>query len=622
MRDPRNRIWAGLRRGVFPIRRLGIGSLRVALFLVFGFGIVLAPRLVAAEVGVTADLTRDRINQGEMTELQIRVTGSQQADPPREILADGLQIRLTGQSTQVQMVNFKVSSSVIYSYIVMPLRTGSFTIPGVNVTVEGRSYRTAQLSLTVEDGRNAAPPAPPAAQAQLPMPGFQRRQRTAPQRPDAGRLAFGEIICPKRSLYAGEMVPVEIRYYFDGRYPVQVLGRVDFGGEGILVERFPDPKESREERDGQTYNVLTFHSLLSAVKPGPIDIPPAKLQSQIQMPASLPGFDDPVFQQLMGGQPGFSESKELTVKTAPLHLEVLPLPKEGRPASFGGAVGQFDIDAIVSNPKPAPGDPLNLVVKIGGRGNFKAMGAPVLTGQEGWRSYPPSDKFDGTDELSHTGVKSFDFTLIAQEPKHASPGTEFSYFDPVSAKYVTLSTKPLPVNASPGGSAPSPVSGASASPSPSGSPAPVPSPRALVAQGEPLPGLTLRSWKTPAYRTEFLMASLAMLAASSALAVILYLRDLRLRGGGERTRRRRRIAELLARLESGEGDAASFYDAALEYMTLALSPSPRFEELTARLSDRRDRLKYGIGTSRPIPDQERAEILASLRELSATDHRP
>ena len=127
---------------------------------------MLAPRLVAAEVGVTADLTRDRINQGEMTELQIRVTGSQQADPPREIPADGLQIRLTGQSTQVQMVNFKVSSSVIYSYIVMPLRTGSFTIPGVNVTVEGRSYRTAQLSLTVEDGRNAAPPAPPAAQAQ------------------------------------------------------------------------------------------------------------------------------------------------------------------------------------------------------------------------------------------------------------------------------------------------------------------------------------------------------------------------------------------------------------------------------------------------------------------------
>ena len=140
-------------------------------------------------------------------------------------------------------------------------------------------------------------------------------------------MAFGEISCPKKTIYAGEMIPVEIRYYFDGRYPVQVLGRVDFGGEGILVERFPDPKESREERDGITYNVLTFHSLLSAVKPGSLDIPPAKLQSQIQMPAALPGFDDPVFQQLMGGQPGFSESKELTVKTTPLHLDVLPLPK-------------------------------------------------------------------------------------------------------------------------------------------------------------------------------------------------------------------------------------------------------------------------------------------------------
>jgi len=280
---------------------------------------------------------------------------------------------------------------------------------------------------------------PPGMPGGIPMPGFQqRRPRPAAQRIDESKLAFGEISCPKKTLYAGEMTPVEIRYYFDARYPVQVRGRVDFGCEGILVERFPDPKQTREDRDGVTYNVLTFHSLLSAVKPGSLDVAPAKLDCEMQLPGGLPpGFDDPIFQQLMGGQgAGFGQPKQITVKTSGLHLEVLALPKEGRPESFGGAVGQFDIDSIVSNPRPAPGDPVNLVVKIGGRGNFKGMGAPVLTQTDGWRSYPPNDKFDSSDELSYTGVKSFDFTLIAQQPQKESPGCEFSYFDPTTAKYV------------------------------------------------------------------------------------------------------------------------------------------------------------------------------------------
>lgn len=83
---------------------------------------------------------------------------------------------------------------------------------------------------------------------------------------------------------------MEIRYYFDANYQVQVRGKVDFGGEGIVAERFPDPKESREERDGTVYNVLTFRTLLSAVKPGVIDVPPAKLDCQVQVPGVLPGI--------------------------------------------------------------------------------------------------------------------------------------------------------------------------------------------------------------------------------------------------------------------------------------------------------------------------------------------
>lgn len=604
----------------------GIITRLTAVYL-FVAGCLISPGVKAADVSVTAELSRPQISQGEMAELQIKVTGAQQADVPQQIQVDGLQIRLTGQSTQVQMVNFKVSSSVVYSYIVMPLRTGSFTIPGATITADGRQFRTGELSFKVDDSRASSTPAPPPAapqQAGIPgmppgMPGFpmpglqQRRPRPAPQRVDENKLAFGEINCPKKTLYAGEMTPVEIRYYFDARYPVQVRGRVDFGGEGIIVERFPDPKQTREDRDGITYNVLTFHSLLSAVKPGPLDVAPAKLDCEMQLPGGLPpGFDDPIFQQLMGGQgAGFGQSKEISVKTAGLHLEVLPLPKEGRPESFAGAVGQFDIDSIVSNPHPSPGDPVNLVVKIGGRGNFKGMGAPVLTQTEGWRSYPPNDKFDSSDELSYTGVKSFDFTLIAQQPQKESPGCDFSYFDPTTAKYVTLTSKPLPLVASPGGPSPA-VAGAVPAASPGSTPASLPTASGAPKEGEPMSGITLRSWTTPVHRTGFLIATLVMVIITGALAGILSYLRIQAQGGTAASRRRKRIALLLATLKAGKADAGSSYDAALEYAGLVLPASEKRDALVAELTERRDKLKYGSGGALPLSAPEHQDLLESL----------
>jgi hypothetical protein len=587
-------------------------------------------------VSVSAQIFRPQVNFGEMAELQVKVTGAQQADVPQEIAVEGLQIRLSGQSTQVQMVNFKVSSSVVYTYVVLPLKTGNFTIPTVPVTADGQQFRTQPLAFSVVDalatgtmapGGSGVPSMQPPRPIPPPMPGFAQRQaRPATQPRNDARLAFGEIRISKSSIYAGEMVPVEIRFYFDARYPAQVRGKVDFGGEGIIAERFPDPKESLEERDGITYNVLTFRTLLSAVKPGPIDIAPAKLDSQIQMPAAVPpGFDDPVFQQLMGGRSPFGQTRDLAVKTTPLHLEVLPLPKDGRPASFAGAVGQFDLDAVVQNPKPAPGDPVTLTVKIGGKGNFNGMGAPVLTVTEGWRSYPPTDKFDSSgssDGFAYTGVKSFDFTLIAQEARQSSPGSEFSYFDPTTAKYVTLSTKPLPVDALPG--APTNTASSSAT-SATSTDSKAPANAAATAsgkdvtavkEGDPIPGITLRPWSTPIHRSEFLIAAAAMIVATLTLAGILYLRDLQARGGTAASRRRRRIAQLWSALNADDLDAASSYDAAVEYAGLVAPPSEKRDMVIASLSERRDALKYGSGGSVPLPQPEREQLLQTLRKLA------
>lgn len=583
---------------------------------------------VCADVTVSSELSQADIAVGEMAELRVKVSGAQGAEVPQELPVEGLQIRLTGQSTQVQMVNFKVSSSVLYSYAILPLRAGNFIIPSVPVAAGGRQFRTQSLSLQVHERPASAPPASapsyiPAPQV-MPRPGVAQQQVRIPsqsQQPAAsGRLAFGEITCPKKTLYSGEVVPVEIRFYFDARYPVQVRGKVDFGSEGVLIERFQDPKESREEIEGMLYNVLTFKTLLSAIKPGSIDIPPAKLESQIQLPGAMPpGFDDPIFRQMMGGQSPFTQTKEVAVKTEPLHLEILPLPKEGRPANFAGAVGQFDIDSSVQNPRPAPGDPVTLSVKIGGKGNFKGMGAPVLTGTDGWRSYPPTDKFEGSDALSLSGVKAFDYTLIAQQPRQSSPGAEFSYFDPFAAKYVTISAKPLPVDASPGN-----PTNAAAPLSPSTAPVPGVSPvgagdakaDAGAKEGEPFSVITLHAWKSPIHRAGFLTVTIAMIIITALLAGFLYWRDLEARGGTASSRRRRRLAALWVILNAEGSDAAAIYDAAVEYASLVASPSEKRDSVVASLTERRDLIKYGSGGSKPLAVPEREELMQTLKNLT------
>jgi hypothetical protein len=216
------------------------GSCFLTLAALLGLAMV---RCASADVTVTSELSRPEVAVGEMVELQVRVNGAQGAEVPQELPVEGLQIRLTGQSTQVQMVNFKVSSSVLYSYAILPMQAGNFTIPSVPVSAGGRQFRTPALRLTVQDrpAGTAATPTPyiPAPQVIPPSPAYPQQPGARiprPQQPPAsGRIAFGEINCPKRSLYAGEMVPVEIRYYFDARYPVQIRGKVDFGSEGILV---------------------------------------------------------------------------------------------------------------------------------------------------------------------------------------------------------------------------------------------------------------------------------------------------------------------------------------------------------------------------------------------------
>ena len=80
-------------------------------------------------------LTSSQTVLGRPVQLQIKITGSPSARPPDVINVDGLDIRYTGQSQMIEGRNFQFSYSFVYSYTVMPERTGTFRIPPQKIQV-------------------------------------------------------------------------------------------------------------------------------------------------------------------------------------------------------------------------------------------------------------------------------------------------------------------------------------------------------------------------------------------------------------------------------------------------------------------------------------------------------
>src|ERR1700747_3659211 len=116
------------------------------------FAVVAAAQFASADPpSVTAVLSNSETVVGGTLELQIKVTGPGDAQPPEEISVDGLEIHATGQSRQFEIHNFSTNSSVTYNYTILPLRAGKFIIPPQIVRAGGSLLRSPELTLNVAD---------------------------------------------------------------------------------------------------------------------------------------------------------------------------------------------------------------------------------------------------------------------------------------------------------------------------------------------------------------------------------------------------------------------------------------------------------------------------------------
>ena len=374
------------------------------------------------------------IKLGERTSIVIDIerTGST-ASPGKPVGAlpevDGLELGpVTGPQTTSysQRVGRRVQSSVIERWVipVRPLRAGEFEIPGLDVTVDGAVKPTQALHLKVVQDMTGAElgfiEVTPSSGRVVEGQPFTIEVRFGWDA-SLGNISFAEL-----SLGFLDGIPgaVEVDTAFPAPGAKQVKG-VTANGAEVVVEEL-DPVELR----GRSYRCLRLLRSYLPTRGG-----------RVELAESFLNFGEA---EQRGGflQTRLVKVKDYYVGCPRAYVEVVPLPEEGQPVDFTGAVGTLAARASVDRRDVDAGESIKLTVEWTGAGNLEFFEAPDLA---------RLDSFKGFRVYGRTEEKSFEkrTTVYDLAPIDATvdaiPPIALRVYDPERRAYTSVETPPIPI---------------------------------------------------------------------------------------------------------------------------------------------------------------------------------
>ncbi|HJS72836.1 MAG TPA: BatD family protein [Vicinamibacteria bacterium] len=405
---------------------------RIAL----GLAVVLAASAAWAEdVRVDATVNADRIGVEDVLELTISISGGDADGEPELPPLEEFRVASRSTSSQIQIVNGRMSSTRSYIYQLLPQKEGLFEIGAATVRVGGTAHTTQPIPVDVRPGSLVARRPRGLGSPFDPFEGFGGRARRDLELKEDDVFVRTEIA--SRSVFQGEEVVVTYRLYT--RFaPLGPELADDPPLTGFWVEKVDlgaEPPTERRTVEGKQY--ATFPLMQRVVFPtqsGTLEIPPVTFSMAFRLSSGDPF--DAFFARA---------SSPVTLRSQPISIEVAPLPSAGRSPDFKGAVGRFELQAKVSQEEMAAGDPVTLTLAIAGKGNLRSVGPPELSELKGFRAFDPKTQEKARASASGLeGEKSWEYVLVPESSgvKEIGPW-RFQYFDPAEKKYVTASVGPL-----------------------------------------------------------------------------------------------------------------------------------------------------------------------------------
>ena len=321
------------------------------------------------------------------------------------------------QSISNSWINGKRSYSKTYSYFLAPKSQGTFSINQATIEIDDQIYKTTPLKIIITEAVSKP-----------------KDVNSADYVASENVHLIAEV--SKSNPFLNEAITIVYKLYVSNDVSItrswQELDTPkfqDFWSQYIEEKREQQIYETTYEGKPYRYVILK-KAVLYPQKTGELTIEPLTLD----VPIDVQGNTRDIF-----GRRRMTRVNR-TISAGKRIINVKPLPTEGRPDDFSGAVGNFNFSVSVNKTMLDANEALELKIRTKGIGNLKLFNLPSLTLPSSLEVYEPvRDNKVAINIKGMNGFISDTYTIIPQyKGSYPIRPISFSYFDVNSAKYKTI----------------------------------------------------------------------------------------------------------------------------------------------------------------------------------------
>lgn len=360
---------------------------------------------------------------------------------------NGLTVTFRDQGSQVSQFmhseNGKVTNSrtvrIVFTFDVTQENPGKFELGPFEVASDGAKAETRPLDLDCESI-------------------------------ELNRELFVDLEVESSVVFVGQHVPVRLTWGSTG--DLNALGGYSLACPFFDMFRFQDagPKQGdiplrfmgnqgvteisgtirRAQRGGEKVMAVVSERIMIPDRAGTFAVPAARLSAHRVERELLSPFDS-IFQRRR--QRVDRADRPVRAESRPFELVVKPVPTQGRPTSFGGAVEtRVEVNALANRTDARVGDPIQLTIELRGGAGLSTAGLPPLGREDALspRDFQVSDEATAGEWDPSEGVKQFVITVRPMNVNvRAIPPLEYAWFNPKLEQFESAKTAEIPLRVTP-----------------------------------------------------------------------------------------------------------------------------------------------------------------------------
>ena len=328
------------------------------------------------------------------------------------------------QSISNSWINGERTYSKTYTYFLAPKKRGKINVGQASIEIKGVIYKTSPIEINVTAAVDI------------------------PKDPNDPQYLASESIdlvaeVSKTDPYLNEAISVVYKLYIAENTGVRNWNEIDKPRYNDFWSQNIDVKELKVQEGiykGENYRyVVLKKTVLFPQKTGELSLEPLTLDVSVEVPSNR--------RDIFGRR--MMTTVNRTVTAGKRKINVKPLPQQGQPENFSGAVGEFNFKAETSKNTLMASEAFNLKLEINGNGNLMLFELPEPTLPASLEVYDPEHSENIKTSLSGAKGSILDnYTIITNESgQYPIPPISFSFFNPKTKSYKTIESNRIVITA-------------------------------------------------------------------------------------------------------------------------------------------------------------------------------